>query len=297
MSRSARVSRPGTLQHVISRFLDRSWHLVTNIEREHYLDLLGRAMTHTDWKCVAYCIMSHRVELAMVAGEQPLDSWAKRVNPPFAHWLNRQRGRLGPIFAHRPISREIPSNEALALIAYVHNNPVRTKLVATARDVSWSSHRAYLGTSRPPGWLHVEEGLKRSGFARPADFDRAVILLEDRKPAYVLRNDEKDLRRAEPRTTCAVILTLVAAAFGLPVDALQHRYVRGPQSDAKRIAIHIARTCGIPLAEMAEALRISRQRASLVASSPLTVELAMHARDILTALDDLAAEPAVARIG
>ena len=44
----------------------------------------------------------------------------------------------------------------MALLRYVHNNPVRADLVDRASDSSWSSHQAYLGLSPCPSWLATE---------------------------------------------------------------------------------------------------------------------------------------------
>ena len=43
----------------------------------------------------------------------------------------------------------------LALVRYIHLNPVRASMVTDPRDYPWSSHRAYLGVPFPP-WLHIE---------------------------------------------------------------------------------------------------------------------------------------------
>src|SRR5207344_226300 len=102
MPRSPRRTTPGALHHVISRFVDRRWYLSADREREKYLNLLGRALSQTDWRCIAYCLMSNHLHLAMVAGERSLDSWVRKVNSPFAHWLNAEHDRLGPVFANRP---------------------------------------------------------------------------------------------------------------------------------------------------------------------------------------------------
>jgi DNA-binding MarR family transcriptional regulator len=44
----------------------------------------------------------------------------------------------------------------MALLRYVHNNPVRAGLVDRASESSWSSHRAYLGLSPCPSWLATD---------------------------------------------------------------------------------------------------------------------------------------------
>jgi hypothetical protein len=66
------------------------------------------------------------------------------------------------------------------------------------------------------------------------------------------------------------ILGAVARELGVSVDELQRRQSPGPLSDARRIAIHVARACGLPLARIADSMHVTRQRASRVASTTLT---------------------------
>ena len=149
--RTARHNTPGVIYHVICQFVDKRWFFTSDREREHYLRLLGKALEHTDWLCFAYALMSSHIHFGLIAGREPLETWAKRVNGPFAQWLNRGHNRKGPVFADRPADFAIPSHRQLDLIAYIHNNPVRAKLVERAVDSTWTSHRAYVGAApRPP---------------------------------------------------------------------------------------------------------------------------------------------------
>ncbi|NVB81721.1 MAG: hypothetical protein HOV81_25225, partial [Kofleriaceae bacterium] len=59
--------------------MDREWFLTSDNERRYYLQLLARALRQTDWRCVAYCLMSNHLHFAMIAGEKNLESWAKKV--------------------------------------------------------------------------------------------------------------------------------------------------------------------------------------------------------------------------
>jgi hypothetical protein len=279
MSRKPRRHRPGVLQLISARFVDRDWYLTSDSERAHYLTLFGRAMEHSDWRCIAYCLMSNQLSFAMIAGAQPLESWAKRVNSPFAQWLNRHRGRLGPIFAQRPRTIDVPPWRALDVIAFIHNDPVRSKIVAEAGAISWSSHRAYIGRVPTPNWLHVSEGLELAGFAEgPNQFDDAVRLLRERAhPFLEMRHgyvdeatsvDESPISR-KSGMTAEEVLHVVAEVFAIPAPTLLQQRVGGEASVAKQIAVHAARAVGIPLATMALAMRVSRQRASRVASTRL----------------------------
>lgn len=299
MPRHARFFVPGTLLHVVSRFVDRDWYLTSDDERSYYLHLLGRAMRRTDWLCVAYCLMSNHLHFAMVAGAQSLESWAKRVNSPFANWLNKRRNRLGPIFADRPLSLEVPSWRALDVIAYIHNNPVRARVVDEAAASSWSSHRAYVGLDPTPPWLHVGEGLARCGYnSRRSEFDAVVRMLQNRRVAYPEIDAEAPVDSADRTTTLPLrspskvvpfdILARVANAFTISVEALQQRHARGVISEAKQAAVLVARRLGTSLSDVASALGVSRQRASRLASA---VGTEAQQRLVAMIVDELRKQP------
>ncbi len=298
MPRIARITVPGHLHHVISRFVDRDWFFASDVERARYLSLLGRALARSDWRCLAYCLMSNHIHLAMLGGERDLESWAKRVNSPFARWLNAQRGRLGPVFADRPATYLVPPHREAEVIAYIHNNPVRAKVVASARDSSWSSHQSYLGLAKCPSWLDVAEGLRRTGCANDqAAFDGLVhgsadasLELPDlvRARAAVRRLGPYELgtpvltepfefpvvrrRFVRPPPTAAALLVAVAAAVGLPASAMKRRQARGTVSMAKRVFIHAAVALGIAISQASATVNISRQRGARVAQAPLSAE-------------------------
>jgi hypothetical protein len=155
---------PGVVYHLISRFVDRDWFFSDDEERDRYLFLFGRAIRDSDWRCTAYALMSSHIHIATIAGAHRLESWIKRVHSPFAIWMNQRRNRLGPMFVRGPSDYALPPDRHGALIAYLHNNPVRAGVVKEPSASTWTSHRAYVGLARPQGWLSVELGI--SGFTR-----------------------------------------------------------------------------------------------------------------------------------
>lgn len=295
MTRIARLVAPGTVHHVISRFVDRSWKLQDDEERGRYLELLSRALAATDWRCLAYCLMSSHVHLAFVAGRDRLESVAKRIHSPLARWLNERYGRLGPVFADRPAAFAIPPQREAELIAYIHNNPVRARVVSRARDSSWSSHRAYLGLAPAPPWLHVAEGLLRSGCPEcPRQFERLV----DGRAASALPSPDLQATRAAarrrgafelatptlstrpevpivarafalPRVAPERVFEVVCASLGLTARAVTRRWARGDVAVAKRVAVHVAIALGLSISDAAASLHISRQRGAVLARARL----------------------------
>ena len=102
MPRTARVSCPGGVFHVVSRFARDEWWLDRSGAREAYLELLGRASERSDTEVLAYCLMSNHVHLVLVQGNAPLSRFMKSVHTGFATWARgswRGSKALGPVFA------------------------------------------------------------------------------------------------------------------------------------------------------------------------------------------------------
>ena len=168
MPRYARFHVTGGLFHVISRFHDRRFYLDIDGARDKYLELLGNAAATHDSRIIAYCLMSSHVHLVLQLGNDPIGRLTKQIHAPFGIWLNRRRRGLGTIFADRPKSVLVHTEtHGMALLRYVHNNPVRAGVVERASDSHWSSHRAYLGLDNTPPWLATEAVYGKS----PADIE------------------------------------------------------------------------------------------------------------------------------
>lgn len=152
MARYARIYCPGGIFHLVSRCFEKRFFIAGQIERDYYLQLLGRSLSKTDVLLLGWCLMSSHIHLVVKAGRDPLERVMKSVHSGFAVWLNRKMGgRKGAVFAER-YKAILVDEEAylLELIRYVHNNPVRAALVREAQHSSWSSHRHYLGLDQPP---------------------------------------------------------------------------------------------------------------------------------------------------
>ncbi len=283
--RIARQHIPGALHHLLWRFVDRGWFFRSAQERDRYLWLLGRALDDSDWQCVAYALMSNHIHIAAIAGQEPLDRWSRRVNSPFANWMNQQRGRLGPLFADRPSDYAPGEIRAREVIAYIHNNPVRAGVVQRASESQWTSARAYLSLEARPRWLHVREGLAVSGMSSKK-FDRYTLEMRHELPSPDLKRMMKAAKTrgsiqvgtpspdsvplvirpygrvlADPRR----LVELVALAVEQPVHLVASRR-RDPQIQRARwIAVHAGIRAGLPGAAIASALGVSQQSVSRIA--------------------------------
>jgi REP element-mobilizing transposase RayT len=163
-----------TVYHLIFRTVASEFLIATDRERDMYLRLLGDALRRSDWKCIAYAVMSNHIHLGMVAGSSPRSNWMRNAHSPFGEWIDRINERIGPVFIKKPTMMSVDLDGVANVVAYIHNNPVRAGVVSKARESSWSSHNAYLGTEKPRDWLRVELGWELMRVEDPAALDEFV---------------------------------------------------------------------------------------------------------------------------
>lgn len=185
--RTIRRNLPGVVYHLIWRFVDQRYFIRDHRERSVYLGMLGHALSKSDWRCFGYAVMSNHFHLAALAGRDSLASWTRRVNSPFASWMNERVQRIGPVFANSAKDFAIVPAKESSLLAYIHRNPVRAGLVKRASQSNWTSHRAYVGLAKTPSWLHTDEALARIGMTA-REFGRWLDT-EEGEPGTVDTND------------------------------------------------------------------------------------------------------------
>lgn len=282
--RVARLHIPGVVHHLIWRFVDREWFFESDEERDRYRALLGRCLEDTDWRCIAYALMSSHIHIATIAGEEPLAVWSRRVNSPFAQWMNERHGRLGPLFADRPKSYAMSPTSVGTLISYIHDNPVRAGVVASAEQSTWTSGPAYAGLATTPRWLFVEEGLARSGIEHfydlpiaPTKDELVSVKIEDvakaarRRGAIYVATPETHVVPLVARAYARIrpdprrVIDLVAELVALHPAEISSRRRNPTTCRARELVVHVARMVGVTGAEIAGALGISHQAVSKIA--------------------------------
>ena len=183
MPRRPRLTPPGTLQHVISRFVDREWRFLDEADRLLYLKAVDDLVEITDWQFFAFALMSSHEHWAIQIGQVAFDPFFHRLHTRFSVcWQKRHKG-IGPVFAGRPKTFTKAPAEKLRLVSYLHMNPVRAKLHDRPSASRWTSHRIYLRLDPAPKWLNVEKNLSEMGFSDTKVgrklFDEAVQSIAD----------------------------------------------------------------------------------------------------------------------
>ena len=107
------------------------------------------------------------MHLALEAGEIPIGHFMQHLASRYARAVQRRVPTTGHLFERRYRALLVDTDAyLLALIRYIHLNPVRAGMVADPSDYRWSGHRAYLGVTQVP-WLSTSLGLSLFGNDEP----------------------------------------------------------------------------------------------------------------------------------
>lgn len=156
MARKPRLHLPGGLYHVMLRGNDGQPIFFAEGDYEHFSDLVAEGVDRFGHRIHAYCWMPNHVHLAVQVAETPLGKIVQNVAFRYARWINRREGRTGHLFQGRYRAILVDSESyLLALVRYIHLNPVRAGLVADPARYAWSGHRAYLRQAEVP-WLTTD---------------------------------------------------------------------------------------------------------------------------------------------
>ena len=163
MARKPRLHVPGGLYHVIVRGNARQDVFISPSDRHFYYELLAEGVARFGYRVHAFCLMSNHVHLALQAGDLELSAGMQNLSFRYTRYLNTRLKRVGHVFQGRFKAFLVDQDRyGLALVRYIHLNPVRARMVRQASAYAWSSHRAYLGGDTLP-WLTTDWVLGQFG--------------------------------------------------------------------------------------------------------------------------------------
>jgi putative transposase len=99
----------------------------------------------------AYCLMPNHVHLLLESGSEPLSKFMQGLQQSYAQYFNRSYRKVGHLFQGRYKAIICDKDKyLLALLRYIHFNPVRAGLAKRPEGYVQSGHRSYLidGTAK-----------------------------------------------------------------------------------------------------------------------------------------------------
>lgn len=166
MPRGPRLDAPGIVHHVIARGIEGRKIFRTDDDREGFLERL-QTVTKSDSAFVySWALIPNHFHLAIRTGRNTLSSIMRRLMTGYAVAFNKRYSRQGHLFQNRYKSIVVDEESyLLALVRYIHLNPLRAGLVRTLKELNrypWSGHSALMGFEDRP-FQDTDEILGRFG--------------------------------------------------------------------------------------------------------------------------------------
>ena len=171
MPRQARLDVPGALHHIMVRGINKSDIFKDDQDKILFVERLGQNVI--DGKCSVYAwvLMDNHVHLLFKSGQQGISAVMRKLLTWYAQYFNRRHGRTGHLFENRYKSILCDEdNYLLALVRYIHLNPIRAEIVTTLKELDcypWSGHSAIMGNARHD-WMDTGYILSQFGARKKA---------------------------------------------------------------------------------------------------------------------------------
>lgn len=144
MSRLAREKSSTGIYHVMLRGIDKRDIFLQDQDKERFLYYLFRARERGGFELYGYCLMSNHVHLLLKEGEE-LGKSIKRITVAYVQWHNKVYERTGHLFQNRYRSETVEDDMYfIGVLRYIHQNPIKAKMVKNMKDYKWSSYHDYI---------------------------------------------------------------------------------------------------------------------------------------------------------
>ncbi len=158
MPRIARERSSSGIYHIMLRGANRREIFHDEKDCTRFLETVKKYKKKSNIKIYGWCLMGNHVHLLLQEGKEELSVTMKRISVSFASYYNWRYKTTGHLFQDRYKSETIESDERLiAVVRYIHQNPIKAGLVKSPCDWKWSSSQEYYDNhTNPPLLLDVE---------------------------------------------------------------------------------------------------------------------------------------------
>jgi REP element-mobilizing transposase RayT len=241
-------------------------------DRERYLRRLAHYRGRFGFRLYAFCLMSNHAHLAIESGKEPLSRIMRGLQGSYTQGFNLRHRRAGHLFQGRYKAFLVQENPyLLGLVRYIHENPVRARIVERPEQYEWSSDRWYR-RGKGPEWLDVDAVLRMLGRGRKAavagyrrlmsrqigsDYEEArltgQLVKGDEEFATEVLASKEDPELVRRGVTVERVCRAVSGALDLPLSDLRSPSRNRRLARGRAIAGYLGREVGrIPLARTAE---------------------------------------------
>ena len=144
MPRNARVKSQSGYYHIMLRGNERRNIFNDDDDKLRFLETLNEKKQDNRFNLQAFCLMDNHVHLMLSQRTEDIASVMKRITVSYVFYYNKKYNRVGHLFQDRYRSEVVEQDSyVLALVRYIHQNPVKAGMVKSPSDYKWSSYNCY----------------------------------------------------------------------------------------------------------------------------------------------------------
>ncbi len=148
MPRTAREMSETGIYHILLRGIDNKNIFEDDEDKQKFVDLTLKKRNTSNFNLYAYCVMDNHVHLAIKDVQGNLSSGIKGISIGYVCYFNKKYGKAGKLFYDRFKSEAIKEQrQLLALIRFIHNNPVKENIAKAVGEYRWSSYNLCISES------------------------------------------------------------------------------------------------------------------------------------------------------
>jgi len=145
MPRKSRKLSSTNIYHVMTRGNRKQDIFLEDEDRFKFIKILKKAKQKKEYTLYAYCLMNNHVHLLIKEKDEQLSQTMKRINVSYVNYFNQKYQQVGHLFQDRFRSEPIEDESyLLAVLSYIHNNPLNAFIVKDLDEYTWSSYRLYV---------------------------------------------------------------------------------------------------------------------------------------------------------
>ena len=144
MARQARTKSESGIYHIMMRGVNKQQVFFDKQDYKKFIQILIDCKRISKFELYAYCLMPNHIHLLIKENDEDISKIMKRIGCRFVYWYNAKYQRVGHLFQDRFRSEPIETDDYfLCALRYIHQNPVKGKLVENCAEYPYSSYQWY----------------------------------------------------------------------------------------------------------------------------------------------------------
>lgn len=232
--------------HILLQGINKEYIFKDIMLKNFFLKCCSENMKTYEISILSFCIMGNHAHLLIITNKvENLSNFIKKISIIFAKYYNKTKKRVGYVFRDRYRSEPIKDEEYLLnCISYIHNNPVKAKIVDVSENYEFSSAKNF----------QTREGI--------IDFEKLKEIFGRVPKTETHKNDSNFL---DDQTEDLEVLEELIKRYNITSkNSLQNDDLLA------KISVELKKRTGKSLREIANLLEVGRERVRLVVSKHTT---------------------------